>query len=506
MSVSLNRLRPLVTAAVCFAGGVLFASTMDWTPWSYAQSGSTTVRPAGREIKSLSDQSDAFVAIAENLTPAVVAIQTQRTRRPQVRQRQQNIPPELLPFMEQQPPQEGSGSGFVITEDGYIVTNNHVVADADKITVHMNDRKSYDAKLIGRDPQTDVAVLKIDAKGLTKVALGDDERLRVGEWVLAVGNPLGLDFTVTAGIVSAKGRGSREVPVNAQNQWAITDFIQTDAAINPGNSGGPLVNIRGEVIGINSAIASGTGYFTGYGFAIPIGLARLVWMDLIENGRVRRAALGVAINDVSAEDADAAKLKKITGVKVEGCSAAGGDSPACEAGITAGDIILRLDGVEVDRVSGLQRFVRGKKPGTTVTVDVNRFGAEKTFKVKLIEASTETQVAAAEPVAPRTAVPALKLGVEVEAVSADFVMKNELTQAQRGLRVVSVDPEGPAYTKLFADAGDVIIAEAASNKPIKALADLESILASKKAGEVLSLRIYRVADKSTRVVNVRIGG
>ncbi len=507
MTDSLNRIRPLVTAAVCFAGGVLFASTMDWTPWSHAQSGSTTVRPAAREVQSLADQSDAFVAIAENLTPAVVAIQTQRTQRPAARTRG-NIPPELLPFIDPQnaPPQEGSGSGFVITEDGYIVTNNHVVADADRITVHMSDRKSYDAKLIGRDPQTDVAVLKVDAKGLTKVALGDDERLRVGEWVLAVGNPLGLDFTVTAGIVSAKGRGSREVPVNQQNQWAITDFIQTDAAINPGNSGGPLVNIRGEVIGINTAIASQTGYYTGYGFAIPIGLARIVWNDLIENGRVRRAALGVAINDVTAEDADAAKLKKITGVKVEGCSVAGGPSPACDAGIEAGDIILTLDGVAVDRVSALQRFVRGKKPGETVSVEVNRFGAQKTFKVKLLEASTEPQVAAAAPTATRTQVPSLKLGLELEAVSAEFVQENALTQAQRGLRVVSVDPTGPSYTKLFADAGDVITGEVTGSKTIKALSDLEAILATKQAGEVLSLRIYRAADKSTRVVNIRIGG
>jgi serine protease Do len=435
-----------------------------------------------------------------------VAIQTQRVRRP-ARQRPQNVPPELLPFLDgPQAPQEGSGSGFVVTPDGYLVTNNHVVADADRITVSMSDRKSYPATLVGRDPQTDVAVLKIDAKDLTTVTLGDDERLRVGEWVLAIGNPLGLDFTVTAGIVSAKGRGSREVPVNGQNQWAITDFIQTDAAINPGNSGGPLVNIRGEVIGINTAIASQTGLYSGYGFAIPVGLAKLVWMDLIENGRVRRAALGVSITDVTAEDADAAKLPRITGVKVEGCSAAGGASPACSAGIEAGDIILKLDGTEVDRVSALQRFVRGKKPGETVTVDVTRFGAAKSFKVKLIEAQTEagTAVAAAEP--PKPPATAVKLGVELEPVTADFVRQNALSDEQRGLRVTGVDPSGPSYGRLFADAGDVIVGVATSGERIRTGEDLTKVLAAKKAGEVISLRVYRAATKEMRVVNLRIGG
>ncbi len=507
MSSPLIRFRVAATAALCFAGGVLFASTMDWTPWSHAQApegGSTASSRAGaRGVASVADQSEAFVSVAERLTPAVVAIQVQKVRR-QARGRQQAIPPELLPFFDGPPPtQEGSGSGFVISPDGYIVTNNHVVADADRITVNMSNRKSYPATLVGRDPQTDVAVLKIDASNLTTVTLGDDERLRVGEWVLAIGNPLGLDFTVTAGIVSAKGRGNREVPVG-QSQWAITDFIQTDAAINPGNSGGPLVNIRGEVIGINTAIASQTGLYSGYGFAIPVGLARIVWTDLIESGKVRRAALGVTIQDVSAEDADAAKLPRITGVKVEGCSALAGSSPACAAGIDAGDIIVKLDGVEVDRVSALQRYVRSKKPGATVTVTVNRFGAEKEFKVKLIEASEET-VAAAAPAAAAPA-PATKLGVDVEAVSAEFIRQNALTEEQRGLRVVAVEPTGPAANRLLPEAGDVIVGVATTGERIKTIADLERVLSAKKAGEVLSLRVYRIGDKVFRVVNVRIGG
>ena len=247
---------------------------------------------------------------------------------------------------------------------------------ADKITVKMTDHKAYEATLIGHDPQTDVAVIKIDAKNLPTVALGDDERLRIGEWVLAIGNPLGLDFTITAGIVSAKGRNSNEVQVNT-GQKSITDFIQTDAAINPGNSGGPLVNIRGEVIGINTAIASQTGYYAGYGFAIPVDLARTVWQDLIAHGHIVRAQLGVNIGEVAIEDAQAAGLKEITGVMVAGCNVTtGGSSPACAAGIQEGDVILSLDGKTVDRVSGLQRIVRAKQPGENVDVKVMRYGKQ----------------------------------------------------------------------------------------------------------------------------------
>ena len=197
------------------------------------------------------------------------------------------------PASGQQPEiEQGSGSGFVVSSDGYILTNNHVVEGAEQVTVRLLDRREFKAKVIGTDPNTDVAVLKIDAKGLPPVALGNSDDARVGEWVLAIGNPLGegLTFTVTSGIVSAKGRALNGLP--GRGQGSIQDFIQTDAAINPGNSGGPLVSVRGEVIGINSAIASETGFYSGYGFAIPINLARTVMNQLIETGSVHRAALG----------------------------------------------------------------------------------------------------------------------------------------------------------------------------------------------------------------------
>ncbi len=197
--------------------------------------------------------------------------------------------------------EQGSGSGFVVSSDGFILTNNHVVEGAEQVTVRLLDRREFKAKVIGTDPNTDVAVLKIDAKGLPPVALGNSEDARVGEWVLAIGNPLGegLTFTVTSGIVSAKGRALQGLP--GRGQGSIQDFIQTDAAINPGNSGGPLVSVRGEVIGINSAIASETGFYSGYGFAIPINLARTVMNQLVETGSVHRAALGVSIDNVTLE-------------------------------------------------------------------------------------------------------------------------------------------------------------------------------------------------------------
>src|SRR3954466_11509251 len=208
---------------------------------------------------------------------------------------------------EQQAPreqvQEASGSGFIVSKDGYILTNNHVVADADKVTVTLLDKRSFDAKVIGRDPTTDVAVIKIDGSNLPVASMGDDNNARVGQWVVAIGNPLGFAFTVTAGIISAKGR---PLPGLLEGKYAITDYIQTDAAINPGNSGGPLVNIRGEVIGINSAIASSTGFYAGYGFAIPVTLAKQVMDDLIAYGKVRRAVIGVAIANATAADARAA--------------------------------------------------------------------------------------------------------------------------------------------------------------------------------------------------------
>ena len=334
--------------------------------------------PAAAAVQPMIEAENAFMAVAEAVTPSVVSIRTERAiRDPRVR------PGTRVPA--------GSGSGFIVSRDGYIMTNNHVVAGASRVNVVLLDKREFVARVVGRDPTTDVAVIKIDGADFPALRLGDDARARVGQWVLAIGNPLGLDFTVTAGIVSAKGRGGRELAGLYRNQYAITDFIQTDAAINPGNSGGPLVNIRGEVIGINSAILSPTGVNAGYGFAIPISLARDVMNDLIRYGEVRRAVLGLRLADVDAEIAERAGLREIRGAFVAGFPE--GPSPARAAGLAAGDVIVSVGGRAVDRVATLQRVVRALGPGAVTDVGFVRQGAERTVRVRLGAAPSEDRVA-----------------------------------------------------------------------------------------------------------------
>src|ERR687891_1464005 len=300
---SLNWLKFGGLVALAFALGLLFAGLLDLPNRSSAQEearGTAAIAqvpaPSIPAARPLQDLSESFAAVAEHVKPSVVYIRSQRTERATARQR---VPPGMerfFPRFRQQPEiEQGSGSGFVISRDGYILTNNHVVEGAEQVTVRLLDRREFTAKVVGTDPNTDVAVLKIDATKLPPMALGNSDDARVGEWVLAIGNPLGegLTFTVTSGIISAQGRALTGLP--GRGQGSIQDFIQTDAAINPGNSGGPLVNVQGQVVGINSAIASPTGFFQGYGFAIPINLARRVMEDLVEYGHVKRAMLGVGI-------------------------------------------------------------------------------------------------------------------------------------------------------------------------------------------------------------------
>src|SRR2546426_1172463 len=295
--------------AIAFVFGLAFASTLNLpkksgaaetllVPLTSPQAAPQLSAPA---LKSAGVFEDAFVAVAEHVKPAVVFIRSQHVERGD----NQRLPPgfqDFFPNLRRRPQvEQGSGSGFIVSADGYILTNNHVVAGADKVTVRLYDKREFTAKVVGTDPNTDVAVIKIDARSLPTVGFGNSDSTRVGEWALAIGNPLGeaFAFTVTAGIISAKGRLLAGLQ---QTRYSIQDFIQTDAAINPGNSGGPLVNVHGEVIGINSAIASETGFYTGYGFAIPINLARTVMQQLIKSGHVERAVMGVAIRAVDAED------------------------------------------------------------------------------------------------------------------------------------------------------------------------------------------------------------
>jgi serine protease Do len=515
MPTNYSRARFGAAVVVAFFCGLVFASGFDLTRFGWAQgkvNGSAN-KPTAAQVAPAADLESAFEAVADHARPAVVSIETERfaRTRPTSRLRRSpnggSLPPSiedmLRGFDDRMPsdtPEEASGSGFIVSNDGYILTNNHVVADADKVTVTLFDKTVYNAKIIGRDPTTDVAVIKIDGRNFPTVNLGDDANARVGSWVLAIGNPLQLNFTVTAGIVSAKGRNqSTLLNPNGQNPYAITDYIQTDAAINPGNSGGPLLNIRGDVIGINSAIASGTGYYAGYGFAIPITLAKQVMDDLIKYGKVKRAVVGVTLLDPTPNDARAAGLPHAGGAKVTGFP--DGDSPGQRAGMEVGDIIIAADGKPVDQVSTLQRIIRGHKPGDVVSVDVMRFGTKKTFNIKLSEAADQTTLASNGDDDERSGAPTRptnntnttrqmdKLGISVEPISSDFAQSIKLQSAYRsGLRVASVAGSGPSYRNLFVN--QIILGVLHPvRKDVKSVDDLMSVVNGLKSGDVIELKV-----------------
>ena len=289
------------------------------------------------------------------------------------------------PRSQQEPIRQGVGSGVIISPDGYIVTNNHVVDEADEISVVLNDKREFKAKLIGTDPSTDIALVKIDASGLPTLRFSNSDNLKLGEWVLAVGNPFNLTSTVTAGIVSAK---SRDIGINP-DQMRIESFIQTDAAVNPGNSGGALVNTRGELVGINTAIASQTGSYSGYSFAIPSNIVQKVVSDLKEYGDVQRALLNVNIGDVNADVAKKYNLDKIEGVFI-GRVLPGGAAEV--AGIQDNDVIISVDNVPVNSTAELQEQIGKHRPGDKVTLVIKRDNKKKPFNVTLRNKHGDTEI------------------------------------------------------------------------------------------------------------------
>lgn len=318
---------------------------------------------------------------AENSVKAVVHIQTQYKQQTSTYQGGSGNPFFDFffgnPYGQNEPRiQQASGSGVIISPDGYIVTNNHVIEHSDNINIVLNDNREFEGKLVGTDPSTDIALVKIDAENLPYVTWGNSDALKLGEWVLAVGNPFNLTSTVTAGIVSAKGRGIGII----SGQLPIESFIQTDAAVNPGNSGGALVNTNGELIGINTAIASRTGSYSGYSFAVPSGIVKKVVSDLKEFGEVQRALLGVSIQAVTADLAEKEDIDKIEGVYVGTVS---DDGAAEEAGIEEGDVILAVNDVNINTVSELQEQISRHRPGDEVKILVKRNNKEKLFTAVL---------------------------------------------------------------------------------------------------------------------------
>lgn len=337
-------------------------------------------------LRHANDLSTAFRNAAEAIRPAVVSITSEKQFKTGSQSWQPLLPDqfrrffgdEFGRFFEMPSPgtksiQQGYGSGVIVTRDGYVLTNNHVVANADRVTVKTTDGTEYQAKVIGTDPKTDVAVVKIDGGDLPMAKLADSEEARVGDWVLAVGGPFGLDNTVTAGIISATGRDA----------VGITDyenFLQTDAAINPGNSGGPLVNLHGEVVGINTAIASRSGANAGIGFAIPSNLAKMVMDDLIPDGKIERGFLGAAIQDLTKELAKSFNYDGREGVLISDVSKGG---PAEKAGLKSGDIILHYNGRSMNHARKLRNMVAATHPDTTVNIEIFRDGKRQTIPVKI---------------------------------------------------------------------------------------------------------------------------
>ncbi len=424
---------------------------------SLALTGALSMQPVAAQAKGeLPD----FTELVERVGPSVVNIRTLERGRSQAAA--PNIDPNMEEFLrrfgipmpggrggrggpggnnnaDDEPQQRGVGSGFILTADGYVMTNAHVVDGADEVLVTLTDKREFKARLIGADKRTDVAVVKIEASGLPAVRTGDVGRLKVGEWVMAIGSPFGLANSVTAGIVSAKGRETGE----------YLPFIQTDVAINPGNSGGPLINMRGEVVGINSQIYSRSGGYMGIAFAIPIDEAMRVSDQLRSSGRVIRGRIGVSIAPVSKEVAEAIGLGKTAGALVRSAESGG---PADKAGIEAGDIITRVDGKVIESSIDLPRIVGGLKPGTRAGVQLFRRGAYRDVMVTVAEFEAEPTARAAAPEPSASGPSKAALGLVV----------GELTDAQRKeLKVragVRIDSADGVAAKAGLRAGDVVLA------------------------------------------------
>jgi len=464
-------------------------------------------------VRPALDLSEAFTNLAGAVTPAVVRIESRRQATEAANTQQ--VPDAFRRFFDipnggtPTPPRVSSGSGFIVSADGYILTNNHVVEGADELTVYFSDRRYLRAEVIGMDPFTDVAVIKVDSREpLPTMSFGNSDQVKVGEWVLAIGNPgfgssTSLDFTVTAGIVSARGRGLQLLQRDLFNdprygdlasRWAIEDFIQTDAVINPGNSGGPMVNLQGQVVGINSAIASTTGVYQGYGFAIPINLARRVMEDLVEYGHVKRPRIGVSIQDVSAEDAEIYGLPSVSGVLVQTVEA-GGPSDGL---LRSEDVIVAIDDEPVGYVAELQAKIAENRPGDRVKVTVFRNRQRTNIDVRLTEApinSTPT-VAAARPVLSEE-----RLGINVQELDAAGAQQLGYDQAG-GVVLRDVAPGSAAQRRAVGQfQGQRLVR--INDTAITSRDDVRAALDRVGSGQIVSLH-FEDPEGVERVVNVRM--
>jgi serine protease Do len=450
------------------------------------------------DVKSMND---AFVEISKAVTPTVVSItvKTEKKAPDNSEQFKFFFGPDFQ--MPEEQPEMGSGSGVIISKDGYIVTNNHVVKGASEhgIKVTLTDKREFSAKLIGTDPNTDLAVIKIEANELPVVSMGSSDDVQVGQWVLAIGNPLGLNYTVTAGIISALGRN---IGINNDGSgYGIENFIQTDAAINPGNSGGALVDINGQLIGINSAIKTTNGYYQGYGFAIPVNIVKSVVPELIKSGKVTRGYIGVNIQTVDETMAKGLGLDKAKGVVVQGVIKGGGGD---EAGLKVGDVILSVDGKEVNAANELQSIIGSKHPNDVVTLSVFREGKTQDFKVTLKlrkednENITDNKNKLNESNEGEISSKSLKsLGMTIANISKEIKQKYNLDD---GVVVTKVDNLSESFLRGIRN-GYVIIE--ADKKKISNVSDLVDLVNGKKSGDSIILKAI-ASDGQERLFALKI--
>jgi Do/DeqQ family serine protease len=417
-----------------------------------------------------------FTAVAEKVTPAVVHIRSTQAR--STREQSQEYDPfrDFFGIPRNYGPTQSSGSGVIINESGYIVTNNHVVAEADVVDVTLNDNRSFKAEVIGTDPDTDIALLKIKQTGLPFLAFVDSDQSRVGEWVLAVGNPFNLNSTVTAGIISAKGRNINILERNTtEGNTAIESFIQTDAAINPGNSGGALVNMNGGLLGINTAIASPTGAYSGYGFAVPSNIVSKIVEDLMTYGIVQRGWLGIQVTSVNSELVKQYELEVNEGAFVSGF-AEDGKSAAKEAGIKEQDVVVKIDNQTIRSSAALIETIGRHRPGDKVMITVNRKGKVVTYPVMLKNREGNLSVVKAEERSGYAS-----LGVELEDVDVKELKKIEL---EYGVKVKSL---GNGKLAKSTDMREGFIITKVNDVPVKSVKEFNELMKKKKPGELVIL-------------------
>jgi serine protease Do len=436
------------------------------------------------------ERGDSFRAsysqIVDKVSPAVVTVRVAGKVAPEQTSGQGPDIEEFRRFfgpqfrMQPQRPQRtrGLGSGVIVSQDGYILTNHHVIENADSIRVETSDRRVLDAKLIGQDPQTDLAVLKIQGSGLPVVPLGNSDRVKVGDVVLAFGNPLNVGQTVTMGIISAKGRAT-----GAGGNTSFEDFIQTDAAINHGNSGGALVNAYGELVGINSQMLTPSGGNVGIGFSIPVNMARTVMDSLVRDGRVQRAKLGVAVQPITADMAKSLGLDNLKGGLVSNVEP---DSAAARAGVRQGDVIVEVEGRSISDGNELRNVIAGTKPGTTVNLKVIRDGRTETVKATLAELPSKKgeDLSASNDDGGGKG----KFGMTVQPLTPELAERFELTRGTRGVVITDVDPNGAAADTGL-QPGDVI--QKVNGRDVASTAELRDSLAAATESKPALLLVSR---------------